>query len=101
LYNACAVSNSGSVGYGGLFSAVFSTKSHAQQFYDALQVYKGPSLGTNFTLASPYTLLAHYYELDWASNYGVSSWLVRVSVGLEDSMWLKEVFLKALDGIKE
>ena len=26
-------------------------------FYDALDVYKGPSLGTNYTLACPYTLL--------------------------------------------
>ncbi len=31
------------------------------------QVAKGPGFGTNFTLACPYTLLAHYTELEWAA----------------------------------
>ena len=39
-------------------------------------------MGTNFTLACPYTLLAHYTELKWAASYGVESELVRISVGL-------------------
>jgi cystathionine gamma-synthase len=52
-------------------------------FYDRLRVSKGPSLGTNFTLACPYTLLAHYEELDWAAGCGVPANLIRVSVGLE------------------
>ena len=30
--------------------------------------FKGPSLGTNFTLACPYTILGHYLELDWAAG---------------------------------
>ena len=54
-------------------------------FYDALQLAKGPSLGTNFTLCCPYTLLAHFTELPWAADYGVSSRLIRVSVGLENA----------------
>jgi cystathionine gamma-synthase len=33
---------------------------YLQAFFDALDTHKGPSLGTNFTLACPYTLLAHY-----------------------------------------
>jgi cystathionine gamma-synthase len=52
--------------------------------YDAMQVCKGPSLGTIFTLACPFTLLAHYTELDWAEACGVSRHLIRLSVGLED-----------------
>jgi hypothetical protein len=28
--------------------------------------------------------MAHYYELDWANQYGVPSHLIRVSVGFED-----------------
>jgi cystathionine gamma-synthase len=52
--------------------------------YDALEVCKGPSLGTVFTLACPFTLLAHYTELDWAESCGVSRHLIRLSVGLED-----------------
>jgi cystathionine gamma-synthase len=52
--------------------------------YDRLAVCKGPSLGTDFTLACPFTLLAHYGELDWAEACGVSRFLIRLSVGLED-----------------
>jgi len=52
--------------------------------YDLLQVCKGPSLGAEFTLACPFTLLAHYAELEWAESCGVSRYLIRLSVGLED-----------------
>ena len=52
--------------------------------YDRLEVCKGPSLGAVFTLACPFTLLAHYTELDWAESCGVSRHLIRLSVGLEE-----------------
>ncbi len=52
--------------------------------YDRLEFCKGPSLGTVFTLACPFTLLAHYTELEWAESCGVSRYLIRISVGLED-----------------
>jgi cystathionine gamma-synthase len=52
--------------------------------YDRLACCKGPSLGTAFTLACPFTLLAHYTELEWAESCGVSRYLIRISVGLED-----------------
>jgi cystathionine gamma-synthase len=52
--------------------------------YDRLEFCKGPSLGTVFTLACPFTLLAHYTELEWAEACGVSRYLIRISVGLED-----------------
>lgn len=87
-------------GYGGLFSVTFKSEKSAQTFYDNLHCAKGPSLGTNFTLASPYTILAHYTELDWAEEYGVSRFLVRVSVGLEDKQHLLDMFAKALDAIE-
>ncbi|PLW48777.1 hypothetical protein PCASD_03175 [Puccinia coronata f. sp. avenae] len=80
-YEQCRRANGG---YGGLFSIVFHDSERSCAFYDALQSYKGPSLGTNFTLSSPYVLLAHFHELDWAANFGVVPCLVRVSVGLED-----------------
>jgi cystathionine gamma-synthase len=54
------------------------------RIYDRMEVCKGPSLGTTFTLACPFTLLAHYAELDWAESCGVSRYLIRLSVGLED-----------------
>jgi cystathionine gamma-synthase len=84
-------------GHGCLFS--FTLKNPEQtspKFYDALRVCKGPSLGTNFTLACPYTLLAHYEELDWVESVGVSRWLIRVSAGLEDTADLIARFDEAL-----
>jgi cystathionine gamma-synthase len=52
-------------GYGYLLTVLFHECTDAIRFLDALDVPKGPSLGTNFTLASPYTLLAHFWELEW------------------------------------
>lgn len=84
-------------GYGGLFSITLKDEEKAPDFYNKLEIAKGPSLGTNFTLACPYTLMAHYNELDFAKKFGVSSNLVRVSVGLEDPEELIECFKRALN----
>lgn len=83
-------------GYGGLLSATFYSTEDAAAFYDNLDTEKGPSLGTNFTLASPFVLLAHYSELEWAAQFGVDKNLVRFSVGLEDTEALRSVIQKAL-----
>ncbi|GJJ69601.1 hypothetical protein EMPS_01948 [Entomortierella parvispora] len=91
----------GKAGFGGLFSVIFHAPNGAVQFFDALPFYKGPSLGTNFTLACPYTILAHYYELDWAAQYGIEKNLIRVAVGLEDRDVLLGGFQEALDAITD
>lgn len=71
-------------GWSGLFSLLLNApEQKTPGFYDALRICKGPSLGTGFSLACPYTLLAHYDELDWCEEMGVSRWLVRFSVGQE------------------
>ncbi|KAI1316455.1 hypothetical protein EDD11_009945 [Mortierella claussenii] len=89
-------------GFGGLFSVMFKNeKTGAEQFFDALPFYKGPSLGTNFTLACPYTILAHYYELEWAAQFGIERNLIRVAVGLEDREVLLQGFTEALDAIND
>ncbi|KAJ9134744.1 Cystathionine gamma-synthase [Pleurostoma richardsiae] len=93
-YDACRLTTGG---YGGLLSVTFHRKAQAMAFYDALETAKGPSLGTNFTLTSPYVLLAHYQELDWAASLGVDPDLIRISVGLEETDQLKSVFVGALD----
>ncbi len=59
-------------------------ESRAPGIFDRLEVCKGPSLGTVFTLACPFTLLAHYTELAWAESCGLSRHLIRLSIGLED-----------------
>jgi cystathionine gamma-synthase len=68
------------------------------RIYDRLAVCKGPSLGTVFTLACPFTLLAHYTELEWAESCGVSRHLIRLSVGLEDPQELWQRIERALNG---
>ncbi|MDF7826174.1 aminotransferase class I/II-fold pyridoxal phosphate-dependent enzyme [Pontiellaceae bacterium B12227] len=71
-------------GYGGLFSFVLKeAEKHTEAVYDALEITKGPNLGTSFSLCCPFTLLAHYDELEWAESAGASRWLIRISVGTE------------------
>ena len=48
-------------------------------YFSASKVPLG--LATNFTLACPYTILAHYGELDWEAGFSVEAGLVRVSLG--------------------
>lgn len=84
-------------GYGGLFSMTFYNIEQARIFFNSLHLCKGPSLGTNFTLACPYAILAHYQELDEIAKYGVETSLVRVSVGLENKETLCRVFQEAID----
>lgn len=84
-------------GFGGLFSVVLrDAAAKTERFYDALQISKGPNLGTSFTLCCPFTILAHYRELEFAESCGISRHLIRVSVGAEDSDWQIERFAEAL-----
>ena len=71
---------------------------NSPRIYDGLAFSKGPSLGTIFTLACPFTLLAHYTELDWAEACGVSRYLIRISVGLEEPEELWRRLQAALPG---
>jgi len=65
-----------------------------------METAKGPSLGTNFTLTSPFVILAHFTELEWAAQYGLERNLVRVSVGLEEMDALIGIFERALKAIE-
>lgn len=87
--------NSG--GYGGLISFTLKQPRKMPRVYDALELCKGPSLGTEFSLACPYTMLAHYFELDWAEACGVSPNLLRLSVGVEDGALIIGALARALD----
>ena len=86
-------------GRGCLFSFSLRDEAASAAFYDALHLSKGPSLGTNFSLCCPYTLLAHYTELDWAAACGVPRHLLRVSAGLEEAEDLTARFRHALKGL--
>ena len=50
-------------GYGSLFSVLLATPDNASKFYDRLDTAKGPGFGSNFTLVCPYTMIAHFNEL--------------------------------------
>ena len=98
FYDACREPNGG---YGGLLSCTFYDMEDAKAFYDHLDTAKGPSLGTNFTLSSPFVLLAHYAELEWAAQFGCEASLVRFSVGLEETEGLVNTFKRALDAMPQ
>jgi cystathionine gamma-synthase len=83
-------------GYGGLLSFVLKSPKKTPKVYDALRLSKGPSFGTQFTLVCPYTLLAHYHELEWAEGCGVSENLLRVSCGTEPIGSILAAFEEAL-----
>jgi cystathionine gamma-synthase len=84
-------------GYGGLMSFSLKNEKRAPKVYDALKWNKGPGLGTEFSLACPYTLLAHYRELDWAAGCGVPASLIRLSVGIENTNTLLKSLKTALE----
>ena len=86
-------------GYGGLVSFVLRNEKKSSKVYDALAWNKGPSLGTDFSLACPYTLLAHYDELEWAAGCGVPAHLIRLSVGTEEPEGLLGALEAALEQV--
>ena len=72
----------------------------APRIYDRLEVCKGPSLGTVFTLACPFTLLAPYIEPDWAGSCGLTGRLIRRSVGVEDPDDLRQLLQREQAGLE-
>ena len=82
---------------GGLLSIVLKNPAVATPaVFDHLEICKGPNLGTIFTLCCPYTILAHFTELDFVEQCGVSRWLLRISVGTEPIEQLQTRFKHAL-----
>ena len=71
----------------GLLSVVFDKE--LDFYYDKLQLAKGPSLGTEFTLAMPYVYLAHYEYLKTNDGnqkllaLGINPNILRLSIGIE------------------
>ncbi|KAL4944309.1 hypothetical protein BDV06DRAFT_220463 [Aspergillus oleicola] len=70
-------------GHGYVLSILFEDPDMAVRFYDVLDMRKGPTVGTNFSLALPYAYLAHVFDMDWAESQGIPRHIVRISVGLE------------------
>ncbi len=80
----------------GLISIIFDKD--LSYYYDELMLAKGPSLGTEFTIAMPYVYLAHYDYLKTdqgrtkLKNLGLNPELLRLSVGIEPIEEIIDVF---------
>lgn len=75
-------------GGSGLLSFILreSTRENAENFYDNLlpPILKGPSLGSEKTLLSPYVIMAHYNDSEEElEQLGFDFYLMRISVGIE------------------
>jgi cystathionine gamma-synthase len=87
----------------GTWGAVISIElvGDMEPFYNALKVMKGPSFGTDFTLACPFMYLAHYELVTSArgrqflQSVGIYPELIRISVGTEPIASIIEVFDQA------
>ncbi len=73
-----------------------------ESFYDSLQLLKGPSFGTEFTLNMLYMYLAHYELVSteagrgFLKEVGLDPSLVRISIGRENPDFLIGEYKKAL-----
>ncbi|KAJ7090968.1 pyridoxal phosphate-dependent transferase [Mycena crocata] len=84
-------------GYGALLAVTFVSSGTAKAFYNALECYKGTSLGTVFTLATAFSVLAYPPDkMQWITDHGVEQNLVRFSVGLEDPARVLQCVTNAL-----
>ena len=58
-----------------------------RKFYDALEIVKAPTLGSNETLVCPYTLLTYYHQTDdFLQQIGLPRYLIRIAVGCEKDL---------------
>ncbi|QGA16782.1 hypothetical protein EYB26_004452 [Talaromyces marneffei] len=83
-------------GYGNVLSIIFHDERIAHHFYDNLDLPKGSSFGTNFTIAVPFALLVHYYNRDKVAAHGLPEHIIRISIGLENVEEIKEAIWSAL-----
>lgn len=84
-------------GYGAVLSFLpRDAARNTPSIFEALDVSRGISLGTTYSLVCPYVQLAHYNELAWAGECGINPYLLRVAVGTEPWEDLRQRFETAL-----
>ncbi|MHA2289425.1 MAG: PLP-dependent transferase [Promethearchaeota archaeon] len=92
-------------GSSGLLSFILneSTLENAEKFYDNLlpPILKGPSLGSEKTLLSPYVIMAHYEDSkEELERLGFDFYLMRLSIGIEDVETIINSLKHALNYVK-
>ncbi|KAJ7632129.1 pyridoxal phosphate-dependent transferase [Roridomyces roridus] len=96
-FERCRNLKTGITGYGSMLSVTFTSLEAAKTFYAALQCYKAPTLGTVFTLAIAFSVLANPPDkMEWIEAHGVEQSLVRFSVGMEETSSILKCVLEAL-----
>ena len=74
-----------------------------ERFYNRLEMLKSPSFGTEFSNCCPYVYLAHYGMMQTEAGRkelheaGISPYLLRLSVGLEDTGDIIRALERALE----
>ncbi len=90
-------------GDGGVVSVVFEKP--LETVYDRLELLKGPSFGTEFTLCMAYVYMAHYDLVttpegrERLRREGISPELLRISVGMEPIDDLIHAFERSFDSV--
>ena len=80
----------------------FELRAGMESFYEKIRILKSPSFGTKFSIICPYVHLAHYELMqnkrgrNLLASAGLSSELIRVSVGEEEVQEIISVFSEAL-----
>ncbi len=92
-------------GCSGLISFILkdSSKENAEIFYNNINkpILKGPSLGSEKTLISPYVVMAHYNDSkEKLKELGFDFYLMRLSVGIEPVGQIINSIGHALDSLK-
>ena len=84
-------------GYGGLLSVTFTSLGAAKVFFNSLQCYKGPTVGSVVTLASPFVALSFQGRMQWANDNNLEESLVCYWFSsLDDTMLMLIFFLGSL-----
>ena len=100
-YRRIARNQNGAILPGGLITMELSGA--MEPVYDGLQVLKGPSFGTDFTLVMLYLYLAHYELVSTPEgrqqlkSLDMDPGLFRISVGLEDPERIEQAFQLAFN----
>ena len=90
------------VGYGSLVSVTFTSLGAAKVFYNSLQCYKGPTIGTVVTLATPFVALSFQGRMEWAKENDLEESLVcYTSILFFISFFLSFFFLNSFLSLSE
>lgn len=84
-------------GYGHLLSIIFRDNETAARFYDGVDIFKGGSFGTVFTLSTPFAQLATDEDRGRFEEAGIPSHIVRISIGMEDVDTILDTLFEAIE----